>query len=51
MSEISLFEFYAYCSLTKQIQIMKTDVQIQQDVMAELKWEPFLIAHEIGVTV
>ena len=30
---------------------MKTDAQIQQDVMAELKWEPFLIAHEIGVTV
>jgi osmotically-inducible protein OsmY len=35
----------------KQIQIMKTDAQIQQDVMAELKWEPFLRAHEIGVSV
>ncbi len=30
---------------------MKTDSQIQKDVMAELKWEPFLNASEIGVAV
>jgi osmotically-inducible protein OsmY len=29
---------------------MKTDSQLQQDVMAELKWEPLLRAAEIGVT-
>ena len=28
---------------------MKTDAQLQQDVMAELKWEPLLRAAEIGV--
>ena len=28
---------------------MKTDSQIQEDVMAQLKWEPLLIANEIGV--
>ena len=31
--------------------MMKTDSQIQTDVMAELKWEPFLNASEIGVAV
>jgi osmotically-inducible protein OsmY len=31
--------------------IMKTDSQLQQDVMAELKWEPQLNATEIGVSV
>lgn len=30
---------------------MKTDVEIQKDVMAELKWQPFLHAAEIGVSV
>lgn len=29
---------------------MKTDSQLQQDVMAELKWEPLLHAAEIGVS-
>lgn len=29
---------------------MKTDVQIQKDVMEELKWEPGLRTSEIGVT-
>jgi osmotically-inducible protein OsmY len=30
---------------------MKTDFQIQKDVMDELKWEPFLNSSEIGVAV
>jgi osmotically-inducible protein OsmY len=30
---------------------MKSDVQIQTDVMDQLKWEPFLKASEIGVAV
>jgi len=30
---------------------MKTDTQIQQDVIAEIKWEPYLNASEIGVAV
>jgi len=30
---------------------MKTDVEIQKDVMDELNWEPFLKATEIGVAV
>lgn len=30
---------------------MKTDSQIQQDVQAELQWQPFLEASEIGVAV
>lgn len=30
---------------------MKTDVQIQKDVMDELKWQPFLTSSEIGVAV
>ena len=30
---------------------MKTDLQIQKDVMDELKWEPALDASEIGVSV
>jgi osmotically-inducible protein OsmY len=29
---------------------MKTDAQLQQDVMAELKWEPLLSAAQIGVS-
>ncbi|MCX7279906.1 MAG: BON domain-containing protein [Burkholderiales bacterium] len=29
---------------------MKTDTQLQQDVMAELKWEPTLSASQIGVS-
>ncbi|MDE3212658.1 MAG: BON domain-containing protein [Bacteroidota bacterium] len=30
---------------------MKSDIQIQEDVMEQLKWEPFLKSSEIGVTV
>lgn len=30
---------------------MKTDSEIQKDVMEELKWEPFLNSSEIGVAV
>src|ERR1017187_4881712 len=30
---------------------MKTDSEIQKDVMEELKWEPLLTATEIGVAV
>lgn len=30
---------------------MKTDVEIQKDVLTELKWEPILKAAEIGVAV
>ena len=30
---------------------MKTDVQIQKDVIDEMKWDPFLSATEIGVAV
>jgi osmotically-inducible protein OsmY len=30
---------------------MKTDLQIQTDVQNQLKWEPQLIASEIGVSV
>jgi osmotically-inducible protein OsmY len=30
---------------------MRTDFEIQQDVMAEIKWEPLLNASEIGVAV
>ena len=30
---------------------MKSDIQIQKDVMEELKWEPFLSTSEIGVAV
>lgn len=30
---------------------MRSDIQIQKDVMEELRWEPFLNASEIGVAV
>lgn len=30
---------------------MKTDIEIQKDVIDQLKWEPFLNAAEIGVSV
>jgi osmotically-inducible protein OsmY len=30
---------------------MKSDIEIQKDVMEEIKWEPFLNASEIGVAV
>src|ERR1700722_11841834 len=30
---------------------MKTDSQLQNDVMDELKWEPSITANEIGVSV
>ena len=31
--------------------IMKTDSQLQKDVLAELKWEPSVNAAQIGVEV
>jgi osmotically-inducible protein OsmY len=31
--------------------IMKTDIQIQKDVMDEIRWEPFLNASQVGVAV
>lgn len=37
--------------LTFKIQQMKTDVQIQKDVMDELMWEPYLESAQIGVAV
>ena len=30
---------------------MKNDLEIQQDVISQLKWEPFLTASDIGVAV
>lgn len=30
---------------------MKTDIQLQKDVMEELRWQPYLDASEIGVAV
>ena len=30
---------------------MKSDNEIQKDIMAQLKWEPFLNACQIGVAV
>ena len=30
---------------------MKTDLEIQKDVVEQLKWEPFLNAAQIGVSV
>jgi len=30
---------------------MKSDIQIQTDVMNELKWEPYLISSQVGVAV
>lgn len=30
---------------------MRTDMELQKDVVAELKWEPRLVEEEIGVTV
>jgi osmotically-inducible protein OsmY len=30
---------------------MKTDIEIQKDVIDQLKWEPFLNAAQIGVSV
>ncbi len=30
---------------------MRTDIQIQKDVMAELLWEPYLVSSQIGVAV
>jgi len=30
---------------------MKTDVQIQKDVMDEIRWNPLITANEIGVAV
>jgi osmotically-inducible protein OsmY len=30
---------------------MKTDTQLQNDVMAELKWDPSINANQIGVEV
>jgi osmotically-inducible protein OsmY len=44
------------CDVSNQVfiqnnQTMKTDEQIQRNVMEELKWEPFLNASEVGVAV
>jgi osmotically-inducible protein OsmY len=41
-----------HTSISNQLQesTMKTDAQLQQDVMAELKWEPTLSAAQIGVS-
>ena len=36
---------------SKGIKIMKTDTQLQNDVMAELKWDPSVNAADIGVEV
>ena len=30
---------------------MRTDIQIQKDVMEELRWQPYLNASQIGVAV
>lgn len=30
---------------------MKTDIQIQKDVMEELRWQPYLVSSDIGVSV
>ena len=30
---------------------MKTDIQIQRDILDELEWEPYLNSSEIGVAV
>jgi len=30
---------------------MKSDIEIQKDVIEQLKWEPFLNAAQIGVAV
>lgn len=35
----------------KKLKIMKTDLEIQNEVMEELKWEPILSISEIGVAV
>jgi osmotically-inducible protein OsmY len=37
--------------LTKNLSIMRTDAQIQKDILDQLKWEPFLNAANIGVAV
>jgi osmotically-inducible protein OsmY len=36
---------------TKEKRIMKTDTQLQSDVIAELSWEPSIHSEEIGVEV
>jgi hypothetical protein len=35
----------------KENRIMKTDTQLQSDVIAELSWEPSIHSEEIGVEV
>jgi osmotically-inducible protein OsmY len=37
--------------INNKITVMRSDTQIQKDVMEQLKWEPFLNAAEIGVAV
>jgi hypothetical protein len=37
--------------LSKEIIVMKTDTQLRQDVLEELKWEPSVDANDIGVAV
>lgn len=39
------------CNNNDKKETMKTDLEIQKDVMDELNWEPFLNAAEIGVAV
>jgi len=39
------------CKIKKFKKTMKTDLEIKNDVIEELKWEPFLNAAQIGVTV
>src|SRR5580704_16358236 len=34
-----------------RLRVKKSDTQLQQDVMAELKWEPSINAAQIGVEV
>ena len=41
----------ALSSFTNGKTIMKTDTELQQDVIAELKWEPSINAAQIGVEV
>lgn len=37
--------------INQSVHLMKTDIQLQQDVTAELKWEPAVQAARIGVEV
>ena len=41
----------ALCGKQIEVQIVKTDTQLQKDVQEELSWEPSVTASEIGVAV